>query len=88
MDRMYITPLDLNLWYRKVNKRTSIQMKRTTSAPSSVSSPSAVDRLELAVLFMIKTYLDGGLVERTEVVNMLEDVINRVERGRSEKNLN
>ena len=71
-------------------KRTSdiIEMKRTTSAPSSVSSPSAVDRLELAILFMIKTYLDGGLVERTEVVNMLEDVIKRVEKTRSEKNLN
>lgn len=63
-------------------------MKRTTSAPSSVSSPSAADRLELAILFMIKTYLDGGLVERTEVVNMLEDVINRVEKERSEKTFN
>ena len=63
-------------------------MKRTIPAPSSVSSPSAADRLELAILFMIRTYLDGGLVERTEVVNMLEDVINRVEKGRSENNLN
>ncbi len=63
-------------------------MKRTTSTSSSVSSPSAVDRLELAILFMIKTYLDGGLADRTEVVNMLEDVINRIETARSEKNLN
>jgi len=71
-------------------KQTSdiIEMKRTTSAPSSVSSPRAADRLELAILFMIKTYLDGGLADRTEVVNMLEDVINRVEQARSEKNLN
>ena len=63
-------------------------MKRTTSAPSYVSSPSAAHRLELAILFIIKTYLDGGLVETTEVVNMLEDVISRVEKARSAKNLN
>lgn len=63
-------------------------MKRTIPAPSSVASPNAADRLELAILFMIRTYLDGGLVETTEVVNMLEDVINRVEKARSEKNHN
>jgi hypothetical protein len=61
-------------------------MKKTIPAPSPLSSPNPADRLELAILFMIKTYLDGGLVERTEVVNMLEDVINRVEKERSEKN--
>lgn len=67
-----------------MNKRAEIELKRTTPAPLPISSPNAADRLELAILFMIKAYLDGRLVERTEVVNMLEDVINRVEKERSE----
>jgi hypothetical protein len=54
-------------------------MKRTTSRPSSVSSPRAADRLQHAILFMIKTFLVGELVKGKEVVYMIEDVINRVE---------
>ena len=87
MDRMHITGTDLPCGTGK-SIRGLIEMKRTIPAPSSVSLPSAADRLELAMLFMIKTYVDGTLMERAEVVNMLEDVINRVEKERSENNLN
>ncbi len=60
-------------------------MNKTFSPKSPVLSPDAADRLELAMLFMIRSYLDGKLVEKRQVVNLLEDLINRIERERIQR---
>jgi len=47
--------------------------------PSSVASADAADKLGKAIMFMIAAYLNDNLVGRAEVVNLLEDLIHKVE---------
>ena len=54
------------------------------SLPPSVFSADAAGRLEQAIRFMVRSFLDDGLVERTEVVSLLEDIIQMVEQDDKE----
>lgn len=55
-------------------------MNRPTRPPPNAPSADAVGKLEQAILFMITAYLEQGLVERKDVINLLEDAIQRIER--------
>jgi hypothetical protein len=52
------------------------------ASPPSPSSFSvdASDKLEQAIKFMVTTFLNDGLVQKAEVVNILEDIIQSIER--------
>ena len=47
--------------------------------PSRVISAYAIDKLGKAIVFMIAAYMNDNFVSRTEVVNMLEDIIQKLE---------
>ncbi|MGI0049128.1 MAG: hypothetical protein ACREAW_06265 [Nitrososphaera sp.] len=56
------------------------EMKNVASSSSSISfSADAADRLEKAINFMITTFLDDGLIQKGDVVNLLEDIIQTIE---------
>jgi hypothetical protein len=63
-------------------------MDRATRPPPPVPSADAAGNLEQAILFMITAYLDQGLVERSDVINLLEDAIQRIERDGNRNRLN
>ena len=48
------------------------------SASSYVSSADPVDSLERAITYMLRAYLSQGLVPKHKVINMLEDVIQKM----------
>jgi len=43
--------------------------------PTSIFSADAAGRLEQAIKYMVTTFLEEGLVERNEVVSILEDMV-------------
>jgi hypothetical protein len=56
------------------------EMKNMASSSSPISfSAEAADRLEKAINYMITTFLDDGLLQKGEVVNLLEDIIQTIE---------
>ena len=56
-------------------KRNNLQ----DSPSSRVISAYAIDKLGKAIVFMIAAYMNDNFVSRTEVVNMLEDIIQKLE---------
>lgn len=56
------------------------------SLSTSMFSADAAGRLEQAIKHMVTTFLDEGLVERTEVVSILEDIIQMLEKQSKEGN--
>lgn len=56
------------------------EMKNVSSSSSSISfSTDAANRLEKAINYMINTFLDDGLIQKGDVVNLLEDIIQTIE---------
>ena len=55
------------------------EMKNVASSPSISFSADAADRLEKAINYMITTFLDDGLIQKSDVVNLLEDIIRTIE---------
>lgn len=55
-------------------------MDRTIPPRRPAPPADAAGNLEQAILFMITAYLDQELVERSDVINLLEDAIQRIER--------
>lgn len=55
-------------------------MNSPTRPRPHAPSADAVGKLEQAILFMITAYLEQELVERKDVINLLEDAIQRIER--------
>ena len=62
-------------------------MNRATRPPP-VPLPDAAGKLEQAILFMITAYLDQKLVEKSDVINLLEDAIQRIERDGNRNRFN
>ena len=54
----------------------------STSLSSSLSA-EAVDRLEQSIKFMITTLLEDGLIQKGDIVDMLEDIIQTIKDTRS-----
>lgn len=61
------------------NNDDKTKRKNDNQEPSSVLSAYAIDKLEKAIIFMIAAYLNDNMVSRTQVVNMLEEIIHKVE---------
>ena len=55
------------------------EMKNVASSPPISFSADAADRLEKAINYMITTFLDDGLIQKGDVVNLLEDIIQTIE---------
>ena len=52
----------------------------TSSSPPIISfSADAADRLEHAIKHMITMFMDEGLIQKPEVVTLLEDIIQKIE---------
>lgn len=61
------------------------ETKNVASSSYSISfSTEAADRLEHAIKHMITTFLDDGLIQKDEVVNLLKDIIQRIENPSTE----
>jgi hypothetical protein len=60
-------------------------MNNTTSAGSHTNPADTAGRLERAIMYMLDAYLSQGLIERSDIVNLLEDIIQRMERDRERK---
>ena len=58
---------------------TSKRNNHQEPPPSRIISAYAVDKLGKAIVFMIAAYMNDNFVSRTEVVNMLEDIIQKLE---------
>lgn len=54
----------------------------STSLSSSLSA-EAVDRLEQSIKFMITTLLEDGLIQKGDIVDLLEDIIRTIRDTRS-----
>lgn len=61
------------------NSDDATRRKNGNQDPSSILSAYAIDKLEKAVIFMIAAYMNDNMVSRTQVVNMLEEIIHKVE---------
>lgn len=61
------------------NDDTTKRNSHQESPPSRVISAYAIDKLGKAIIFMIAAYMNDNYVSRTEVVNMLEDIIQKLE---------
>jgi hypothetical protein len=48
--------------------------------PSSIFSPDATAKLGQAIKFMVTTFLNEGLVQKADVVNLLEEIIQTIEK--------
>jgi hypothetical protein len=55
-------------------------MNLASSPPPAIFSADAADKLEQAIKFMVMTFLSDGLVQRAEVVNILEEVVQMIQR--------
>lgn len=55
------------------------EMKNVSSSSSISFSTDAANRLEKAINYMINTFLDDGLIQKGDVVNLLEDIIQTIE---------
>ena len=62
-------------------------MNMASSPPPSIFSPDATDKLGQAIKFMVTTFLNDGLVQKEDVVNLLEDIIQTIEKDHN-KNTN
>ena len=47
---------------------------------TSIWSADAAGQLEQAIKFMVTTFLNDGLVQRAEVVSLLEDILQGLEK--------
>ena len=63
-------------------------MNRATRSPPLGPSADAAEKLEKAILFMVTAYLEQKLVERADVINLLEDAIQRIERDGNKVSFN
>ena len=63
-------------------------MDRTSRPHSTAPQADAAGKLEQAILFMITAYLDQELVARSDVINLLEDAIQRIERDGNRNHFN
>jgi hypothetical protein len=52
---------------------------RNSNEHSSIISAYAIDKLSKAIIYMIEAYKNDNMVSRTQVVNMLEDLIQKLE---------
>ena len=58
-------------------------MNEGSTPPSNSFSSDSAEKLERAIKYMVTTFLNGGLIDRAEVVNLLEDIIQSIERDPS-----
>ena len=58
--------------------RLKVENYNMNSASSYISSKDPADSLERAIMYMLRAYLGQGLVPKERVINMLEDVIQKM----------
>ena len=62
-----------------MSNNDDVTKNNNQGSSSSIISAYAIDKLGKAIIYMIGVYMNDNMVGRTQVVNMLEDIIQKIE---------